>query len=254
MDTKVHGTTLKKVLITGATSGIGLQLAKDYQKQGWQVFGCGRNITALEDQHNIIPLQFDVTNKEQIHLTVETISPQEHKLQLDLVILNAGDCKYINDPIHFDDEIFEHVIKTNLISIGYCLSAFMPLIKANGRIAFMSSSASFLPLPRSEAYGASKAAIAYLADSLRIDLAKHGIHVSTIYPGFVKTPLTDKNDFPMPACIDVISASNIIRHQIAKGKNDIHFPKRLTLTLKFLSLFPSNLWKKIASSLLTKNY
>lgn len=244
----------KNILITGATSGIGLQLAKDYSKSGWQVFGCGRNFQALDKLTAVIPLQFDVTDRLQVYQAAASIIAMKPEIHFDLVILNAGDCKYINDPIHFDDQIFEQVIKTNLLSIGYCLGAFSPLVKQGGRIGLMGSSASFLPLPRAEAYGASKAAIAYLADSLRIDLASKKIHISTIFPGFVNTPLTEKNTFPMPACIDVDKASFIIQKQLAQGQANIHFPKRLTLMMKLFALLPTKLWQKIASSLLIRQH
>lgn len=242
----------KNVLITGATSGIGLQLATDYANLGWHVFGCGRNIENLKSIAEITPLKFDVTDKDQVKNSAKNLQQDNANIQFDLVILNAGDCKYINDPVNFDDDKFEYVIRTNLLSVGYCLHAFLPLIKQHGRIAFMGSSASFLPLPRAEAYGASKIAIQYLANSLRIDLAAKNIYVSTIFPGFVKTPLTDKNDFPMPLCINVTEASQRIIKQLDIGKDNIHFPKRLTLTMKFISLLPDKLWKAIALRLLKK--
>ena len=83
---------------------------------------------------------------------------------------------------------------------------------------------SWLPLPRAEAYGASKAALDYLADTLRLDLAGKGIGVTLIRPGFVQTPLTAKNDFPMPCLVTVEEASRAIMAGLVAGRHQIHFP------------------------------
>jgi len=88
--------------------------------------------------------------------------------------------------------------------------------------------------------------VAYLIDTLRIDLARENIKVSLVSPGFVQTPLTDRNDFPMPMRIDVEEASRCIRKGIADRKKEIHFPKRFTLIMKLLSLLPRGLWLLIA--------
>jgi short-subunit dehydrogenase len=103
------------------------------------------------------------------------------------------------------------------------------------------SSAAYLPLSRAEAYGASKAAIEYMIRTLRIDLYREQIDVSLVCPGFVKTPLTDRNEFPMPFRLSVEEASNRIRRGIEKRRLEIHFPKRFTFILKALSLIPEAL-------------
>ncbi|HBH28499.1 MAG TPA: short-chain dehydrogenase, partial [Desulfofustis sp.] len=112
------------------------------------------------------------------------------------------------------------------------------------------SSAAYLPLPRAEAYGASKAAVAYLIETLRITLSPEQIDVSLVCPGFVKTPLTDKNDFAMPMRISVEQASRAIRRGIDKRQAEIHFPKRFTYILKTLSLLPRGIWKRIGMKMI----
>jgi short-subunit dehydrogenase len=112
------------------------------------------------------------------------------------------------------------------------------------------SSAAYVPLPRAEAYGASKAAIAYLADTLRVDLYREKIDVSLVCPGFVKTPLTDRNDFPMPARVSVEDASRYIRQGIERRNSEIHFPKRFTYLLKALSLLPKWLWTRLSQRMI----
>ena len=122
-------------------------------------------------------------------------------------------------------------------------------MKKGGQVVFVSSSATILPFPRSEAYGASKAGMDYLANSLRLDLAEHEIDVTLVHPGFVSTPLTDKNNFAMPFILTSEQAANRMLVGIEKRKKYLHFPKRLTLIMKLFSLLPSSLWQ----SLMTKN-
>lgn len=135
-----------RIMITGATSGIGQSLAKDYAQQGHQVIACGRNsdkLQTLVDSHetdiahsSMTPLCFDLTD-------YHNFPELDQDKPLDLLILNAGDCEYIDDPIHFDAELFERVININLISIGYALKAWLKNIKPGGRLVLVSSSASF---------------------------------------------------------------------------------------------------------------
>jgi len=103
----------------------------------------------------------------------------------------------------------------------------------------MSSTVAYRGLPRSEAYGASKAAIKNLFESLQVDLAPEGISVSVVCPGFVRTPLTDRNDFPMPFRIEAEDAARRIVDGIEARKPEIHFPKRFSLLFKCLTLLPS---------------
>ncbi|MBU2882439.1 SDR family NAD(P)-dependent oxidoreductase [Psychrosphaera sp. B3R10] len=225
----------KFALVTGATSGIGAEIAKNLANS-YQVYGCGRNVdrlnTLTKSSKNIYPLQFDVTNKPEIEEASKAI------FDLDLIVLNAGDCEYIDDTINFDDKLFERIIKTNLISIGYCLNLWLPRLKPGGHIVFIGSSVTYFPFAKAEAYGASKAGINYLANSMRQSLAPKGYTVTLVEPGFVKTPLTDKNTFDMPFLMTAKEASDAIVKGISKKKNRIRFPLMLILTLKFLSLLP----------------
>lgn len=232
-----------KALITGASSGIGHELAKLYGKHGWHVYACGRNEQALNNFGRLTQIEslvFDITDKQAIKQTTERLE------DLDLVVLNAGTCLYVDDAKHFDGELFEQVIQVNLIAVGHCLAALLPKVRPGGRIVLVSSSAGFLALPRAEAYGASKAAMTYLAQTLSVDLAKYNIEVSVVHPGFVKTPLTDKNDFEMPMRITAEQAAIAIKKGIDKRKFEICTPKRFTYLLKFFALLPFSLWRKMA--------
>lgn len=239
---------MQTVLITGATSGIGEALALLYARQNWNVIACGRNeqkLSALTQKHSkITPLRFDVTNVEEVAQASSHVQGE-----LDMLILNAGDCEYIDNPLEFDSGLFERIIKVNLISIGYCLEHFMKKVMKGGRLVLMSSSATYLPLPRASAYGASKCAINYLANTLRIELCKFDIGVSLICPGFVKTPLTDKNTFAMPLRVEPDHAARIIYFDLENGEDEIHFPQAFTSIMKVLALLPVRVWRKIASSI-----
>ena len=167
-----------KILITGTTSGIGLKLAQDYLAAGNTVYCCGRNQTVLQQLvdaygERAIPVSFDVQDREGCLAALAALPG------LDLVILNAGTCEYI-DASNFDAASFERVIRINLIGLANCLQALIPKLAAGSSLSLMGSSSSYLPLPRAEAYGASKAAIEYLAKTLAITLGK-GRHPRQLY-------------------------------------------------------------------------
>ena len=243
---------MKQILITGASSGIGLQLAQDYLFLGYKVIACGRDINKLK-------AAFGSSANNNLRLCCfnldepETIKPNTLDIkELDTVILNAGTCEYIDDAVNFDAQCFERVIKTNLIGTGYCLQSLTPKIKPGGTLAIISSSATYLPFPRAEAYGTSKAGIDYLAHCLAIDLMPKGIHVCLVRPGFVDTPLTQKNGFTMPGIINKSQASQYIIDGIDKGKSEISFPKVFVSSLSFLSILPRFIWRKLALKMVHK--
>lgn len=232
---------MKKVMITGATSGIGQALLSKYHGEGHQVIACGRDqskLAAIENSCSKTCL-FDLTKQDEITSALASIEA------LDILILNAGNCRYIDDAKQFDAELFADVISTNLTSLGWLLQSLLPKIKKGGQVVFVSSSATILPFPRSEAYGASKAGIDYLANSLRLDLLKHDIGVTLVHPGFIKTPLTDKNDFDMPFLLSSETAATRIYNGVMAKRQYLHFPKRLTWLLKLFSLLPSSLWQSL---------
>jgi len=233
----------KKVLITGATSGIGEALAIQYNNESHTVIACGRQseklLTLRENNQAEETLQFDITNEDQIKEAASQVS------NLDIIIFNAGDCLYIDDVMEFDANIFARIINTNLISLGYLVQHFLPKINKGGQLVFISSIASQLPFPKNEAYGASKAGVDYFANCLRLDLLSHDIDVTLVHPGFIKTPLTDKNDFPMPFMLTASEAAARIYRGVKTRKNYLHFPKRLSLLLKLFRLLPSSVWQSL---------
>lgn len=235
-----------RIVITGATSGIGKQLAMDYHQDGHEVWAVGRNENSLQQlmDQGIHTLQVDLTNRTEALERFSSLGA------IDLAILNAGTCEYVDLP-EFDSALVARVMRTNVESMAVSIEAVLPLLRLGERphLVAVGSSAAYLPLTRSEAYGASKAAVEYMISSLRIDLYNEKIQVSLVCPGFVKTPLTDKNDFPMPFRVTTEQASRYIRQGIEKRKSEIHFPKRFTYLLKLLSLIPTSLWTKMAQKM-----
>ncbi|RJT56411.1 SDR family NAD(P)-dependent oxidoreductase [Rahnella variigena] len=230
---------MRRVLITGASSGIGKQLAQDYAAEGWEVVACGRDaeklIAVAAASPLIIPLRFDITDLTETRQALQDV-------QADLVILCAGTCEYLDDGV-VEAEKIVRVMNTNFIGPVNCLDALLPRLAPGSRVALVGSVAWLLPFSRSEAYGASKAALAFFARSLAVDLAKRQIHISLIQPGFVETPLTARNDFPMPMMVTVVQASKHIRKKLAHGASEIAFPPLFARLLKTTALLPVGLQK-----------
>ena len=237
------------VLITGATSGIGRQLALDYANSGWKVIACGRNdvvLAELEDaSKNISTLRFDVTQYEE---TLQTLS--ELPFIPDNWIFNAGDCEYMDDGV-VDAKLMARVMNVNVVGVANCVEACQRRFERGQRVVIVGSIASEVALPRAEAYGASKAAVSYFARTLAVDLKKKGIKVVTVFPGFVETPLTDKNTFDMPMIVSVKQASSAIRKQLDANKSLIYFPARFTGILRFISLLPYSWQARLTAKLVS---
>lgn len=233
----------QKVLITGATSGIGLQLAVDYAKEGWSVIACGRNaekLAALKAQASgIETLQFNVCEQQETLDALATLKDPPS-----LWIFNAGDCEYIEQGV-VDVSLFQRVFQINVFGLLHCFAGSQKHFKAGHHIAIVTSIAGEVALPRAEAYGASKAAVTYFGRCVKIALARKGMDVTLVYPGFVKTPLTDKNTFPMPLRVGVEFASKKIRQGLKKRKSNIYFPMIFTGFLRFIALLPYHIQFKL---------
>ncbi|CAM3811383.1 SDR family NAD(P)-dependent oxidoreductase [Serratia silvae] len=229
------------VLITGASSGIGAGLAKSWADDGCHVIACGRDRVRLEalQQYNpnITVRLFDMTDKEACRLALADCSA-------DLIVLCAGTCEYLEQGV-VDAALVERVMSTNFLGPVNCLAALQTQLLPGSRVALVSSMAHWLPFPRAEAYGASKAALTWFANSLRLDWEPKGIAVTVVSPGFVDTPLTRKNDFAMPGQVSVDDAVKAIRRGLAKGKKHIAFPTGFSLVMRLLSGLPNFLQRRL---------
>lgn len=251
-----HGTNNLTVWLTGATSGIGLAVLAELVKQGHRVIATGRNQQKLEDivaeyGASVIPLPGDVTNSDDCRYFSEQLKAMA---PIDWAILNAGTCEYMDLP-DFDAELVSRVVNTNIVGTARAIEAVLPTLRSGlshqrkPLLAVVGSSAWWFPFTRAEAYGASKAGLAYLTESLRADLAGEGIDVSLVSPGFVRTPLTDQNDFSMPFLMEAEDAARIMVRDLTRHKPDSHFPKRFTLMLKLMTCLPRSLRDRMAASM-----
>lgn len=240
------------IWVVGASSGIGLAVAQKYAQQGHSVWISARSEITLTDicadSENLLPLAVDVTDDASLQSATAHI--QSVSGSLDKVIINAGTCEYI-DSYEIERDKIRRVFETNFFGalnvVHACLNLLRQSVQSKAvqhpQLVFVSSSVTYQALPRAGAYGASKSALRYFAETLRADLVHEGIDVRVVSPGFVKTPLTDKNDFPMPFLLTVDNAANRIVKGLSSNAFDIHFPKRFTIILKFLSLLPD--WARL---------
>jgi short-subunit dehydrogenase len=239
----------QRIWITGASSGIGQALALACAKAGMQVVISGRNtqqLQALQAQHNnmVLALPFDVSHKQAHFVAAETIKATLGGL--DIAVFNAGFSEHM-EVANFNSELCEKLMSVNYFSICYGIEATLPLLRQSKtpHLVGMSSIAAYGGLPQGAAYCASKAAVKALLEGLRVELMDENIPVSIICPGFVKTPLTAKHKFKLPAAISADKAANIILRGIAKQQHEIHFPKRISVLQKLITSLPSPLYTRI---------
>lgn len=233
--------TPRRVWITGAGSGIGAALAAHYATQGDTVVISGRsedklNRVAEKYPGQIVVLPFDVTRDEAVESTRQQL--QGLVPHIDLLILNAGSCEYIRAP-ELDTALFRRVMDTNYFGMINSIKAALPLLESaptRPHVAGVCSLAGLIGFPRAAAYGGSKAAAAYLLSALRTDFGDL-FDVTVINPGFVDTPMTRQNRFPMPFLMDTEQATRTITRKLGRRPFTLNFPQRLTWILRLLQLF-----------------
>lgn len=234
------------VWITGASSGIGAAVARRLAEDGWQVAASARNAEKLADlaaasAGRIVAYPLDVTNVVAARTVVSRI--EEETAPIARAILNAG--TFVPTEIEqFTADHFREHVEINLMGTVNCLEPLLPRLceRRKGQIAVVSSVAGYRGLPRAAAYGSTKAALINLTESLKLGLDKYGVKVQVVNPGFVKTPLTDKNDFPMPFLMDVEDAAAALVRGLDRTAFEISFPKKFTFWMKRLRSLPYGLY------------
>lgn len=256
----------KTCWIIGASHGIGEALAQKFYEENYNLVISARGLESLDlikekllkthkknqNYGKIFTTKLDVSDQESLQKTLKIIVTQFKKI--DLVIF----CPALYQPmpvVNFDLEISKKIIDVNLIGFLNLLHLIIPKMveQKSGHIAVIASVAGYAGLPQSFTYGASKAALINLCEGIYPELNEKNINLSVINPGFVKTRLTDKNNFKMPFIISPENAANIIFKGLMKKKFEIHFPKKLTLILKFLRILPYPIFFSITKKLVKTN-
>ena len=236
----------KTIWITGASSGIGKSLALKFAQEGWKVAVSARRENLLDEisksNENIIAFPLDVTDNEKCK---SVFSQVKEKLgEVDISVFCTG----IHDPKSektLNLEKVRKIMEVNFFGTVNSINAVYEYYKnkKSGQISIVSSVAGYRGLPAAGAYCASKSALSSFAESLYFDLKRSNVRVSLVSPGFIKTPMTDQNDFPMPFIRSPeFAAEKIFNGLIKEKKFEIHFPKIFTFIMKIIQILPNWLY------------
>ncbi len=237
----------KKIIwITGASTGIGKALAIKFANNGWNVAASARREELLKDLNtinkNIYPYQLDVTNIDNCKSIAESIIKDLGKI--DICVFGTG----MHDPQSekkFNLEKIRQIMEVNYFGTMNSINSIYEYFseRKNGQISIISSVAGYRGLPAAGAYCASKSALISFAESLYFDMIRKNVKVSVISPGFIKTPMTDQNDFPMPMIKSAeYAADKIYLGLLKKNRFEIHFPKTFTFLMKIIQILPNWLY------------
>ena len=237
----------KVAWVTGAGKGIGRSVALRLAHAGWTVAASARtaeDLTSLAAEcppGRIHEFPLDVTDLALTETTVHSIEQQVG--EIDLAVLNAG----THIPMtaeEFSVETFRRLVETNLMGTVNGLAQLIPkfIERKRGHIAVVASVAGYRGLPTAAAYGATKAAMINMCEALKPELERHGVRLTLINPGFVETPLTDKNEFRMPYLMPVEKAADRILRGLNGTAFEVAFPWRFAFLMKVLRLLPDRLF------------
>jgi NADP-dependent 3-hydroxy acid dehydrogenase YdfG len=237
------------VWITGASSGIGRSVALEMAKRGYTVAISARRLEELEkialEAHGLagrlVAHAVDVTDQQSMEECIQAIETAHGDISL--AFFNAGVALYSTADA-LDIELFKKTYDVNVMGV---INGLAPLLqrmakRGRGQVAVNASVAGYSGLPRAAAYCSSKAAMITVCEALKFDCDKLGITLQVVNPGFVDTPLTKKNDFPMPFLLSMDEAAKRTCDGFATGGFEITYPRRLSWILKFMSILPYALY------------
>lgn len=231
--------------VTGAGTGIGRAVARRLAQDGWTVAASARTAADLDTLAAEVPgritaFQLDVTHEADCAATAAAIEAALGPI--DLALLNAGSY-FPTTAEKFSVANFRKTVDLNLMGAINCMGPIVPGMVARraGHIALMGSQTAFVGLPTAASYGATKAALNNMAEAFKPDFERFGVTITVINPGFVKTPATDKNDFPMPFLIGVDDAADRIVKGLYGKRYAINFPLGMVWSIRLLGLLPQAL-------------
>ena len=240
---------MKNIWITGASSGIGKALAIKFANEGWQVAASARRESLLKELSNqytnIQSFPLDVTDSDKCKSVFKDIVEKFENIEI--CVFGTG----IHDPKSekkFNLEKIKKIMEVNFFGTMNSINSIYDYYKEkkSGQISIISSVAGYRGLPAAGAYCASKSALTSFAESLHFEMKRKNVRVSLISPGFIKTPMTDQNDFPMPMIRSPeFAAEQIYEGLVKKNAFEIHFPKSFTFIMKILQILPNWIYFKI---------
>ncbi len=232
-----------RVWVIGASSGIGAALASELLRRGAAVAVSARRADALVEvaRGSMLVAPVDIADAHGVADAAREI--RTHFGGIDIVVIAAGYWRQM-EPAAFDLEEFRRHIDANVLGMAHCIAAVLPEMTALGRgsIVGVSSVAGYRGMPGAQGYGAAKAAQLNLLESLRCGLRGTGVQVQTVAPGFVDTPMTATNTFPMPFIVSAERAASMIADGIERGTPEIVFPLPMTIAMKVARVVPNRLW------------
>lgn len=243
---------IRRALVTGASSGIGRSLALWLAARGITVFAAGRRLDRLEELREeaaraggvIEPVELDVAQPAVVRERLAEIDGRDGGL--DLVVANAG-VGALTSGRKFDWEAAESILRVNVLGAAATLTAVLPgmLARGHGHLVAIASIAAVRGLPRNAAYGGSKAFLRTFMESLRLDLAATGVKTTCVFPGFVKSEMTDPNEFAMPFLLETADAAAQIGRAILAQRAELWFPWQMALPARVLTHLPTPLYVRL---------
>ena len=243
----------KRAILTGASSGIGLELARELARRGYDLALLARRAELLdalsreiaEKGGRAVAIGCDVLDAAAVREAVKR-GEQELGGPFDIAIANAG-VSIPNHASRFSLADAEQVIRVNVLGVMYLYDAVIPgmIERRSGRFVGIASVAGLRGLPTSGPYSASKAAVQAFLEAARIELVPYGVGVTIVNPGFVVSEMTAKNRFHMPFLMEAPRAARIIADGIERGSRVVEFPRRMSLLMRITRLLPDALYERM---------
>jgi short-subunit dehydrogenase len=249
----------RSILITGASSGIGAELAVQLAAHGARLGLCARRASELEQVAErvkaaggrALPLSCDVADPAAVKQAHAELVAAHGPVEVAFLNAGIGDTTSVKN---FEAARVKRLFEVNVFGVAYWLEAIFPAMReaGSGVVAVTSSLAAARGTPGTGAYAASKAALSSLLESLQADARRYGIQISILEPGFIRTPMTDKNKFKMPFLIDVSEAASLTLERVAEGQAWIRFPWQMAAVMQVIRHLPAPVYDGLGKRLLGK--